>query len=212
VVKFMGNNHRTRTLATEQVVGALAARIGAPIPPIAHVEVAATLIAAQGLRIAGQPAIAGVQHGSRLEPDCTDREAMRYQDESENKPRFAALSMLYAWLQAGDHQWIYRKQPPHLVYSVDHGMFFPGANNWSAATLAAAGAVQVDPQFAALGLPRDLHAPCIDRLRSLTPDDAAAAVSRILPEWGITEPDQNALADFVFRRAGETAQLFEGMR
>lgn len=212
VVKFIGNRHGTRSLATEQVVASLATHIGAPIPPVAHIDVPAGLIAAQGLRIFDKPAIPGVQHGSRVELDCTDREALRYHDEPANKPRFAGLSVLYAWLQAGDHQWIYRKQEPHLVFSVDHGMFFPGSNNWTAATLASATTVQMDPQFAAVHIEKEFYAPCIDRLRTVTGEVVATAVARILPEWGVPEADQIALADFVIRRADETATLFDGMR
>jgi hypothetical protein len=210
VVKFIGNRHGTRILATEQVIGSIGRYLGAPIPPVAHVEVSSAMIGAQGLRINGQPAVAGVHHGSRLELECTDREGLTYTDEAENKPRFAALSVLFAWVLAGDQQWIYKKQAPHLAFSVDHGMFLPGQNGWTAATLASAGGPQIDPQFAALRLERDLYKDFVERLGGITHLAVTAAIARILPEWGVSEADKVALAQFLLRRAGETVQLFEG--
>ena len=68
--------------------------------------------------------VPGYVHASKREIDCTDRDAFRYYDEPDNRSRFAALSVLYTWTGATDHQFIYKKQMPHLVFSVDHGHFF----------------------------------------------------------------------------------------
>jgi hypothetical protein len=56
-------------------------------------------------------------------------------DVPDNRPRFAALAVLYGWIPAGDAQLIYRQTVSHLVYSVDHGHFFPGGPNWTLAGL-----------------------------------------------------------------------------
>ena len=82
---------------------------------------------------------AGISHGSQLVPNCSEREAYRYVDIAENRERFAKLAVLYGWMSAGDHQFIYRHDPPNLVHSVDHGHFFPGGPNWQVVQLTSVG-------------------------------------------------------------------------
>jgi hypothetical protein len=64
-------------------------------------------------------------HGSCWIPDCQESEEINLHDLPENRSRFARLAILYGWLQAKDRQFLYRKLNPKLVYSHDHGTFFP---------------------------------------------------------------------------------------
>jgi hypothetical protein len=58
----------------------------------------------------------GIAHGTKFIPDCSnDRELFLHIDKSKNLERFAFLAILYGWMYASDHQFIYRKQSPHLV-------------------------------------------------------------------------------------------------
>jgi len=122
----------------------------------------------------------------------------------ENRKRFARLAILYGWVQAGDHQFIYQQSSPELVYSVDHGHFFPGGPKWQATNLTGATAAEPDQQLAS---------GC-----NLTPEElreAAAGLSciseamieRIVAsprdEWGITQADRLALVRYLIRRRDE---------
>src|SRR5438445_3489348 len=111
-----------RVPVNEQIVAALAEALGAPVPPVMLIDLPAELIHAEPGMGHMEP---GMSHASRWIDDCTDREGLRYFDVAENRPRFAALAVLYSWARASDHQWIYSKHHPNLVYSVDHGHFFP---------------------------------------------------------------------------------------
>jgi hypothetical protein len=43
--------------------------------------------------------------------------------------RFASIAIFYGWLGANDRQFIYGKNAPYKVYSVDHGHFFPNGED-----------------------------------------------------------------------------------
>lgn len=78
----------------------------------------------------------GIAHGTKFIPNCSDdRELFLHIDKSKNLARFASLANLYGWMYASDHQFIYKKQSPRLVYSVDHGNFFVGSPEWTIESL-----------------------------------------------------------------------------
>jgi hypothetical protein len=208
VVKFIGNPHGTRILATEQVVGDLGFYIGAPVPPVAHVEVSQTLIDQNKISINGVAAIAGVHHGSQWQTDCGDRLWIDNANEPDNPSRFASLCVLYTWVGAADHQLIYRNSAPRVVFSVDHGHFFPGSTTWNATTLQQAPAAVIDTQFAGLGLDNALYAPFVDRLAAINPQRIAQSVARVHATWTVSDNDLIALAAFLSDRAAQTATLF----
>lgn len=210
VVKFKGNADGSRALATEQVVAHLGLYLGAPIPPAAHVQIGPELLV--GIQINGQPALAGVHHGSRLEPDCTDRAGLQYADQTPNRERFAALQVLYTWVGADDANWIYKKLAPNLVFSIDHARFLPGGTGWTAATLVASGAPRLDPSLQPLALDLSVLGPPLARLEAVRPGTIAAAVARVHTEWGVDDTDVAALAAFLHGRMDQTVQLFRSGR
>jgi hypothetical protein len=207
-VKFIGNPHGTRILATEQVVAALALYLDAPVPSTAHVEVAQTLIEANHLLINGVAALPGVHHGSRWEQDCSGRLWIEHGAEPLNRPRFAALCVLYTWVGASDHQLIYQNASPHLVFSVDHGHFLAGGPGWSAATLQTSPAPSVDAQFAPLSLDESSLRPYVQRLAAITPEVVAGCLARVHSTWGVIETDLVALGEYIVQRAVLAVQLF----
>lgn len=116
-----GKPDLARENLTEQVVGSLGICLGAPVPMITIVKLGQTLHNVQPEL--NHHAI-GYVHASQNEPDCNDaRPPILYHGEPENRSRFAALALLYTWTGASDHQFIYKKQPPRLVFSFDHGLF-----------------------------------------------------------------------------------------
>jgi hypothetical protein len=74
-----------------------------------------------------------VFHASHWIPDCEDSGEINLQSVHE-KFRFALLAILYGWLQAQNRQFLYEK-PSKLVYSHDHGHFFPNGPNWKRSDL-----------------------------------------------------------------------------
>jgi hypothetical protein len=71
-----------------------------------------------------------IAHGSLFIPNCQDSWELIATSEPENRLRIVLLATLYGWLVASDHQFLFTNTPPRLIYSVDHGHFFPNPPNW----------------------------------------------------------------------------------
>lgn len=211
-VKFRTNDHGDgRAITTEQIVARAGHLIGAPVPVVRLVQVAARLIPRQ-LTFSGGPPPGGVHHGSAWADGFTGREGLSYLEE--NRTRFGALDVLYAWIPyTGDHQWIYRATEPHDVLSVDHTPFFPNGPEWSVAGLRAGeGAVARDSQMATLALTDSDRKQALGALAAVTPEDIADVVACPPAEWGITEDDRVALARYLFARRTPVMELFTTRR
>ncbi len=165
--------------------------------------------------IAVQPELShirtGLCHGSLWIRDCTDRLGFEHANEPPNRSRFARLAILYGWIGANDHQFIYLKDPPHLVFSVDHGHFFPGGPNWTAATLAGAPQASPDPTVISGCALTDveLRTACLE-LEGVDGRIIAAAIAAPLDDWGISANERIVVAEYLFRRRSELLVRFGG--
>jgi hypothetical protein len=151
-VYVVKGKHAGRQAISDQIVARLGEALGSPTGRPALVEVDQALIDAdaqlQNLDGAG-PFVAGVWHATLHVGNVSDdREAFAHQSVPENRPRYAQLAVLYGWAYTNqDHQFLFAKTEPRLVFSVDHGHFFPGGPNWTAANLQAfATQAAADPQ------------------------------------------------------------------
>jgi hypothetical protein len=171
-----------RMIVTDQVVGRLGGAVLAPVAEITLIDVPAELINAEPEMSHMRP---GVSHGSRWLANCSDSKGFEQTTVPENRDRFARLALLYGWVIASDHQFIYENAEPRLVHSVDHGHFLAGATNWTEETLRHAPAPAPD---------NNVVAAC-----SLTTEelDRPAADMRI---------DDEAIAVAVVARQGESAR------
>jgi hypothetical protein len=202
-VKFAQNEYGDgRAIFTEQLVARLGRRIGAPVPAVCLVDVGPELteeIRAKPelqLNFLPQP---GLHHGSKWELGYSDRQGVAYVDE--NRERFAALHVLYAWFLASDQQWIYRNEAPHLVLSVDHSGFLPGGPNWTAETVAAeAAAIVADPTLAGIGLTVEEHNAALAQLATVSDGEIEEAVGATPDEWGTSPPEREAVASYLIAR------------
>jgi len=203
VVKALQINRpeMNRLMVNEQIVARLGKLMHAPVPRAAYIDVPAELIAAEPNMTQMIP---GVAHGSQFVEDVTERMGIDHTGVPENRPRFARLAILYGWVGAADHQFMYGKAAPYLVYSVDHGNFFPGGMGWTPASLQQAGVAQAD---AAIAAPCNLNEQEInDGIQELSSIDAAAlacAVALPLDPWGLSMEERLALLGFLIRRRDE---------
>src|SRR6266498_102636 len=155
-VKFRNNPQGDgRAIVAEHVVGLLGSLVGAPVAEVRLVRVTSELLAALNIVFnGGEPAAAGVHHGSCWADGYSDRLGIEPRYADENRQAFAALHIMYSWLHcAGDHQFIYRNAKPHEVLSVDHSYFLPDGNGWTAQRLQERqDQVELDPFFDSLAL------------------------------------------------------------
>jgi hypothetical protein len=140
---------------------------------------------------------AGLGHGSRWIPNCSERLSYEHAAELENRERFARLALFFGWVFANDHQFIYENAPPRLVHSVDHGHFFPDGPDWTVASLGQAPLPAPDGSIVASCT---LTQAEIESGRPATPpSDAliASAICCVPPDWQLSDTDKVALADFL---------------
>ena len=196
-----------RQAINDYIVARLAPLLAAPVP------LSALIAIPEELRVA-TPEMShlapGVAHGSRVMEDCTEREAFSHCDAGDNRRRFASIAILYGWLGANDHQFIYGKVAPYRVYSVDHGHFFgPGNPDWTVASLSVAPAAvpdQVTVNACAITSEQLVNACC--PLHDVTAEQIAAAVGSVPRGWPISREEQVALCAYLEKRQKELTAAF----
>jgi hypothetical protein len=118
-----------RQMVNDQVVARLGMLMGAPVGKPSLVDISQDLI---DMSPEYADILAGIAHSTEFIKDCSDdRELFLHTKETTNRERFALLCILYSWVHARDHQFIYNKIKPNLVHSVDHGHFFVGGSDWT---------------------------------------------------------------------------------
>jgi hypothetical protein len=187
-----------RPLIADQVVGRLGAVIAAPVPHVALVQVPSTLLTPGSFLEHFQ---AGIAHGSEFIPGCIDSYHIRHRTEPGNPERFAALAVLYGWTDPEDRQYLYAKEAPHLVFSVDHGAFFTGSSDWDVGSLRTSMSADVD-QLVSIpaDLSRSVIQSAVDRLNAATNEVIAEVVTDIPADWGITLDERVVLAQYLGNR------------
>lgn len=202
-----GHDPRRRALIADHVVARLAECLGAPVPPAMLVNLPAELIA---LEPQMQHMLPGPCHGSRLVADCIDSRDIRY-PHGENVARHAQLCVLYSWLDGNDAQWLYGKAEPHLVYSFDHGCFFPGGPEWTEDDLRNAPPPEQHPAFDICGLDSDTLKQAAAPLKALQPVQIAGVLASVPAAWGLTPVEAVAVSAFAHRRAQQLCAIIDGI-
>jgi hypothetical protein len=190
-----------RMLVNDHVVARLGGMLAAPVGHVALVDVPQGLVDAEP-QMAHMPA--GLSHGCRWIPNCSERESILHTDLAENRSRFARLAVLYGWVRASDHQFIYENATPHLVHSVDHGHHFPSGPDWTVESLANEGSPVVDAALqAACGFTNEE----IEEARALLDEVDDLAVARIVcgppDEWGLSLEERVGLGRYLGQRRDE---------
>lgn len=197
-----------RPLVAEHVVGRLGVHIGAPCMEVAFAQVTPALIALDPklARFAG-----GIAHATVEVPGVSEYKGVQHAAFPQNRERFARLQVLFSWMLAADHQFMYELAAPHLVYSHDHGKFFAGQENWTAQTLTAAAPIQLDGVLSAIGFtPAELKG-AVGGLRATTDVELAEAVGFVPPAWNVPPADLAALVDYVRLRRAALLAMIDGM-
>jgi hypothetical protein len=195
-----------RQAANDRLAGKLAVLAQAPVPPVALIDVKAEIVAAT-------PEIsyftAGLSHGSRIEEECTERLGIEQIAGGDNRARFSSAAIFHGWLFPQDQQFIYGKDPPNRVYSVDHGHCFPSGPDWTIDSLAAAGEAKADQGTVdACGLTEsELNVAC-QPLKLVSPEQIASAVSSIYDGWGVTHVEAVALCNYLENRRKQLVQRY----
>lgn len=151
----------------------------------------------------------GRAHASQVVGDATEREALSNTDKPQNHRRFASLAVMYGWMMAQDHQFIYEKATG-TVYSVDHGHFLPGGPDWTPASLSSHVGCEPDPQITAAVPQINRHlAHAKASLDSLTDEVIAQAIVRPPLDWNLADEDREHLAQYLSARRVQMSDRLE---
>ncbi len=115
-LKQPGTRHRS--LFNDQVIGRLGNKLGGPVPAVSLVNLSQQFI---DTNPRAQHIFAGICHATEFRDKYSDRVSIFHTTVKENRPRYAALAIMYGWAHANDHQSIYPNDPPPIVLSVDTG-------------------------------------------------------------------------------------------
>lgn len=193
-----GHAGRSRGVFNDHVIAILAQLLEAPVPPATLVELPEELVAAQPEMSHLEP---GIGHGSRFVEGCTDKLGVDHTTISENRLRFATLAVLYGWVGGADQQMIYRKEPPPLVYSVDHGHMFAGAPAWTVGSLNGAAPAALDASVMNRAKPSEAElTPALESLGRVGEHQIGEAVGRPPASWGVSMEERIALAKYLDAR------------
>ena len=146
-----------------------------------------------------------VAHGSRnASKNCTGSSSFiegGHNGLAINRKRVAGIAVLYGLALAADHQVIYRLDGDPLVYSVDHGHFFPGGPTWTEIGLNGALQASVDSVVVrdCSISPEELIEP-MNRLRNIKTSDIAQAVAAPPDDWFFPQSDRIAVARYLWSR------------
>lgn len=187
-----------RAAINEQIVGRLGRALGAPVATVSFVRVPRELVEIEPAMGHIKP---GLAHGSIWIDRCTDREWYTPTDAEANNSRHACLAVLNGWLVANDAQVIYYTEEPRLVFSVDHGNFFPGGPDWTIKSLGAAKPPKPDAMLLeACSLPGGYVRSVGPILAAVSDFAIAGAIASVPEECDISLEESVALAEFVASR------------
>jgi hypothetical protein len=194
-----------RQIINDQIVARLGKALNAPVAEPQIVEISPEL-----LDCAFSYLTPGTAHGVVFITDCSDdREFIKYTHEPENRTRFALLSVLYGWVYAQDHQFIYTKKVPYQVFSVDHGHFFHGGPHWTMETLRSAPPASIDRFIHSKAkLKKDELETGLNALESVSEASIIRTIASVPTEWRITMEERIVLIEYLLRRQKELLSLY----
>lgn len=187
-----------RQIINDQIVARLGLAMGAPVGQPRIVEISPELIEEDPAFSYLTP---GTAHGTLYVADCSDdRETIQYANQPENRSRFALLCVLYGWTSGKDHQFIYKKTRSNLVYSVDHGHFFPGSPNWTENHLIQAPSAELDQHLVSTcKLTTDEVEQALLALKAVNEETIIQAVAAPPSEWGLIIDERVTLVEYLIK-------------
>ena len=196
---FSRSTSRTDAMAQlgNFIVGSLGNLLGAPVPETKLIFLTHEFIA-ENPRCAELGA--GYAHGSKHIPDVRDS-ARIVCDSDENRERFAMLSVLYGWMDAKDRQYLYGEEFPNLVWSHNHGWFFPGGASWNVLTLFEAAPAEPDHNIRMQVelTPQEIDV-ALGKLGDISDQAIVDVVCTVPEQWNILDAERVGLVRFLTTR------------
>jgi hypothetical protein len=187
-----------RQIVNEQIVAKLGLALDAPVAKPQIIEIPAELIELNK-DLAHIPV--GTAHGSLFIPDCFLEQTLIATSEPANRLRLALLAVLYGWTYANDRQYLFKNNPPRLIYSIDRGHFFPNGADWTAKDLMQAPEAQLDLVLcdACHFAPEEIEI-ALDALAVIDEAAIIEAVATPPPDWAISMDERIMVVEYLITR------------
>ncbi len=206
-VKPLNNTQMSwRICVTEQIVGRVGACIGAPTCTVRTVGIPKDLAGWEfrpGARL--EP---GIAHASKEEfEEAVEEYALGHRADDANASRHAYIAALWDLCWGSDPQWLRNQRADNEYWSHDHGMFLPGANLWSEASLTI-NLSQPHPwqdPTGGSGLSQSALLAAAERLLKLDMATMIRVLAQIPREWPVDDAELEAVGDFIVTRAPAVA-------
>jgi len=194
---------QAKGMIADQIIGRLGNLMDAPIPQT---------------RLVALPE-GGLAHGSRFIKATPIRLKLRLgkmptiPGGAVNRRRFAFMAVCDAWTAAQyppRHQLLFAKDPPHCVFSFDHGDFFRSevGQRWSASCVDGGSSCKPENFFLSQVFsftPGELMEP-VDNLAAVKGEAISDVVGIVPREWGITPEERRILIQTFTRRRDEVVR------
>lgn len=194
-----------RQIINDQIVARLGMMLGAPVGEPQLIYIPAELIEIEPRLAHISP---GAAHGTLLIPQCDDHIELIATSEPNNRTRLAHLAVLYGWIVPGDRQFLFSMSPPRIIYSVDHGHFFPNGPDWKIEDLLNASFPILPECFSGCSLTTEELSEALDSLAAVTVAQIIQAVASPPDEWGLTIEERVQLVHYLIRRQKELPKVF----
>ena len=189
-----------RQIVNDQIVARLGLAINAPVGNPQIINVSQELI---DLEPELQNFGIGTAHGTEFIHNCIDEWTLIATSEPENRIRLATLALLYGWTHANDRQFIFCKIPPRIIYSVDHGHFFPNPPEWRITDLEQDTSAVLDSNFENCNFTDDELNVIYDILNEVKDSTIVQAVAFPKEDWGITFAERWGMINYLIKRKQE---------
>jgi hypothetical protein len=209
-VKFPGNPQGTQTLVAETIVAAIAPLIDAPTRETRRLRIPPAHVGTPYGKDQPRQVPSGLAHGSLLIENATEQvDELRFARRDDNARRIPRLLVLWDWAMGTDAQWLHDDDANSTIWSFDHGLWLdagPGAWTPEGIRTAAEGAWTLQGTIPP-GISATEFYSAATALEAVAPEQIAAAVANVPPEW---KPDNGllgALGETLYaRRRGAAAR------
>lgn len=199
-VKALNGPQGDRVPATEQIVGAAGALIGAPCCGVSVVYLPKAIRGWEfrpGFRI-----VPGCAHGSLAVNDCVEEKpGLGYRAQDDNARRHAGYYALYDWCWGDDPQGLLVLTNDRQFHSHDHGHFLPPAGRWDVGGLEQRVAEAREVVVDGAGIDLFEVSRIATRLEAVTREELTNVVARVPKSWPVADDELEAVGAFLEERA-----------
>ncbi len=207
--KSLNNFQGPRVAVTEQIVGRLAALIGAPACAVQLLQLDA--IAGWEFRPgSGRVVEAGWAHGSLAIDPAVETRSLDHRSDDDNRRRHCGIYALCDWLAGSDVQWLCGVSEDNAYYSHDHGYYLTGPE-WTSAGLVAARETPYALSTPAEHLDGEELRRLADALDAVSRQDIERELSKLPYDWPVADDELTAVAEFADHRREPVAARLRAM-